>query len=531
MRYDALLTRHLAAELNARFAGKAVHAIELIPERQHVLIDVDEVRLQWNLHPASGFIGRTTAILPLDRPVVLPRRAVWKRSHALFDERVLIVELGGASRAHATMQLVFELLTNQWNVLTLDSDGKILRQLKPRGSGARDLRRGQPYQPPQSAEIRSTSSQSEWLDTFKRIDRAEWSKEFLRRFAYASPLNTDVIFAAGSLDAAFARYQELLRESKPHIITLADARQPYSHHLWSQASEPADSLLAGSESLGGFDVSEDVATEIARRLYAAEKKAQRLREELSNAENKAGALRAQADLLMAYSSTITRGAKRVTLPDFEGRSTDIQLDPSLSAIENAQEMYQEARKQQRATERLPRLLADTEKSRAQLLDVHTRAQNGTLTDGDLRALIRKQPQQKQHSAAGEKLPYRRYRTSGGLEVRVGRSSRANDELTLQHSSPRDVWLHARHVGGAHVVLRWNEVEANPPMRDLMEAAVLAAFHSKARTSRTVPVDYTRRKYVFKRKKSPPGQVMVERAKTLFVEPSEQLEEQLRWTEE
>ncbi|HEX6063642.1 MAG TPA: hypothetical protein VFZ04_05440, partial [Longimicrobiales bacterium] len=213
MRYDALLTRHLAAELNTRFAGKPVHGIELLPERQHVLIDVDEVRVQWNLHPASGFLGRTTAVLPLERPVVLPRRAVWKRSHALFDERVLLLELGGAARAHATMQIVFELLTNQWNVLTLDSDGKILRQLKPRGGGVRDLRRGQLYQPPQAAEVRSTSSASEWLDTFQRIDRAEWSKEFLRRFAYASPLNADAIFAVHSLDAAFARYQELLRES------------------------------------------------------------------------------------------------------------------------------------------------------------------------------------------------------------------------------------------------------------------------------------------------------------------------------
>ena len=531
MRYDALLARHLAAELNARFAGKTVHGIELLPDRQHVLIDVADVRLQWNLHPASGFIGRTTAILPLEHPVVLPRRPVWKRSHALFDERVLMIELSGAARAHATFQLVFELLTNKWNALTLDSDGKILRQLKPRGSGVRDLRRGQPYQPPQSAEVRSTSSQSEWRDTFQRIDPVAWSKEFLRRFAYASPLNADAIFAADGLDAAFARYQELLRESKPHIIAVADARQPYSHHLWSAESQPAESLLTASEALGGFDVSEDVATEIARRLYAAEKKAQRLQEELGNAATKAGQLRNQADLLMAYSSTITRGAKRVTLPDFEGRSTGIQLDPSLSAIENAQEMYQDARKQQRAAERLPKLLADTEKTRAQLLDLHARAQNGTLTDADLRALVRKQPQQKQHSAPGERLPYRRYRTSGGLEVRVGRSSRANDELTLQHSSPRDVWLHARHVGGAHVVLRWNDVEANPPMRDLMEAAVLAAFHSKARTSRTVPVDYTRRKYVFKRKKSPPGQVVIERAKTLFVEPSEQLEEQLRWSEE
>jgi predicted ribosome quality control (RQC) complex YloA/Tae2 family protein len=330
MRYDALLTRHLAAELNARFAGKPVHGIELLPEQQQVIIDVDDVRLQWNLHPTSGYLGRTTAVLPLDRPIQLPRKARWKRSYALFDERVLIIELAGESRAHATMQVVAELLTNQWNVITLDVDGKVLRQLKPRSGGARDIRRGQAYHPPHNAESRSTASQSEWLDTFQRLDRAEWTKTFLRRFAYASPLNADAVFAAGSLGDAFARYQELLRDLLPHVITLADARQPYSHHLWSGESQEADSLLAAAELLGGIDISDDVATEIARRLYAAEKKMERLRHELGSAESRATSLRSQADLLMAYSSTITRGAKRVTLPDFEGRSIDIELDPALS---------------------------------------------------------------------------------------------------------------------------------------------------------------------------------------------------------
>ena len=204
---------------------------------------------------------------------------------------------------------------------------------------------------------------------------------------------------------------------------------------------------------------------------------------------------------------------------------------SVRAIENAQALYQEARKQQRAAARLPRLVEEAQAARARLLDLHTRAQSGQLGPADVRALVRQPAARKQRGNATEKLPYRRYRTSGGLEVRVGRNSRANDELTLQHSSPRDVWLHARHVGGAHVVLRWHEVEANPPMRDLMEAAMLAAFHSKARTSRTVPVDYTRRKYVSKRRKSPPGQVTLERAKTVFVEPSEELEGKLRWPED
>jgi predicted ribosome quality control (RQC) complex YloA/Tae2 family protein len=127
-------------------------------------------------------------------------------------------------------------------------------------------------------------------------------------------------------------------------------------------------------------------------------------------------------------------------------------------------------------------------------------------------------------------PYRRYRTSGGLEVRVGRGSSSNDDLTFHHSSPDDIWLHARDVAGAHVVLRWPEREANPPARDINEAAVLAALFSRARTAGTVPVDWTRRKYVRKPRKAPPGKVAIERARTVFVEPDAAMEKRMRWEE-
>jgi predicted ribosome quality control (RQC) complex YloA/Tae2 family protein len=88
-------------------------------------------------------------------------------------------------------------------------------------------------------------------------------------------------------------------------------------------------------------------------------------------------------------------------------------------------------------------------------------------------------------------------------------------------------MHAESVPGAHVVLRWGRKEENPPASDLREAAVLAAVHSRARTSGTVPVTWTRRKYVRKPRKAPPGAVVVERGKTLFVEPSEAVDRALR----
>jgi predicted ribosome quality control (RQC) complex YloA/Tae2 family protein len=108
---------------------------------------------------------------------------------------------------------------------------------------------------------------------------------------------------------------------------------------------------------------------------------------------------------------------------------------------------------------------------------------------------------------------------------VGRGSRHNDDLTFHHSSPNDVWLHARDAAGAHVVLRWPG-PGNPPARDLEEAATLAALHSKSRTSGSAPVDWTLRKYVRKPRKAPPGRVTADRLQTLFVEPDEALPERL-----
>ena len=108
---------------------------------------------------------------------------------------------------------------------------------------------------------------------------------------------------------------------------------------------------------------------------------------------------------------------------------------------------------------------------------------------------------------------------------MGRGARGNDDLTFRHSSPGDVWLHAREAAGAHVVLRWTG-PGNPPARDLEEAAILAALHSKGRTSGSVPVDWTFRRHVRKPRKAPPGRVVPERVRTLCVEPDPEVAERL-----
>jgi predicted ribosome quality control (RQC) complex YloA/Tae2 family protein len=251
----------------------------------------------------------------------------------------------------------------------------------------------------------------------------------------------------------------------------------------------------------------------------------RLDQEQTGAADEARHLRGHADVLMSSLHTVPRGAASVELQDFEGGSFVLELDPALSAAANAARLYDAARKRDRAAARIPQLLDRARQELQQLEALAARIRDGAAGADELARLQRTATRTSRDTPPA--LPYRLYRTSSGLEVRVGRGSRSNDELTFRHSSPNDIWLHARDVAGAHVILRWPHADANPPAADIDEAAVLAALYSRARTSGTVPVDWTRRKHVRKPRKAGPGLVLPERVKTVFVEPDPALEERLR----
>ena len=95
-------------------------------------------------------------------------------------------------------------------------------------------------------------------------------------------------------------------------------------------------------------------------------------------------------------------------------------------------------RRERASERLPTLIAKAEEAIAKFEEDVKRAEAGEVVPA---ASGSTQPPAKPQQR-GPRLPYREYRTSGGLEVRVGRSSRDNDELTLRHAAPNDIWMHA-----------------------------------------------------------------------------------------
>ncbi|MEO0289470.1 MAG: NFACT RNA binding domain-containing protein [candidate division WOR-3 bacterium] len=106
----------------------------------------------------------------------------------------------------------------------------------------------------------------------------------------------------------------------------------------------------------------------------------------------------------------------------------------------------------------------------------------------------------------------------GFTIICGRNSEENDFITLKMASKEDLFFHAREAKGAHVILKKGGKE--PKKEDIYYAASIAAYNSKGKHSRIVPISYTERRYVTKRKNSPKGEVILLREKVIFVEPKE-----------
>jgi hypothetical protein len=548
IRYDPVLVRALAAELHHLLAGRAAHPVPVFDaDRSATLLLEGGEALRLDLHPRRGWIRSAPRPAGMeDRPA----GALVLRVAAPADERLLRIDLQEGNRFRGVRRtLVVELHTNQWNALLVDGDdGRIVSVLHARDAGARTLRPGAPYAPPPPSRreppdaARRGALRDAWTSALAPLPPAERGVAAVRTFAWLSPLNAGAVLGAaaedpdeGALAAAFERWWALAEGWVPEPVVLAApwGAQPYPHPLRGLPAERFPTLLAAMDAVAsltpaaGEEAAPDLEAPARARLASIQRRLERLREELAGA-GRADDVRALGDVLLAHLHLVPAGADRAVLPDFSGGEVEIGLDPGLRPHENAERYYERARRMSRAGARLPELIAAAEREVERWTEAAEAAAGGEPPRWLAEALRRDPPHR---AAAGgsavdaERRPYRVFRTSGGLEVRVGRSSKDNDRLTFGHSAPGDVWLHAQSVPGSHVVLRWSR-EETPPARDLEEAAVLAALFSRARTSGTVAVDWTRRRYVRKPRGAGPGRVVLQRAQTLLVAPDPALEARL-----
>ena len=237
------------------------------------------------------------------------------------------------------------------------------------------------------------------------------------------------------------------------------------------------------------------------------------------------------DLINANIYRLEKGMTKCTLEDFySGEPREIALDARLTPAQNAQKYYTEYRKLDTAEKMLTELI---EKGRQELIYIDSVFDCVSRTENEAElSEIRRELREQGYLRGGKaeekikKTEPLRYVSSGGYEILVGKNNRQNDELTLKTARAADIWLHTKDIAGSHVIIR-TAGSGEPDEETILEAARLAAYHSKAHSSSQVPVDYTAVKFVKKPAGAKPGMVIFTNNRTVYVTPDEELINKLK----
>jgi predicted ribosome quality control (RQC) complex YloA/Tae2 family protein len=229
------------------------------------------------------------------------------------------------------------------------------------------------------------------------------------------------------------------------------------------------------------------------------------------------------ELIKANLGTIRKGQIDITLVDYfdeELPSLTIPLDQTKTPRGNMDDYFRKHRKHQAAERELHPRIEEGQKELETLRQEMTAIEQGTWQPPDKPHLpVRARTLSRTGGGRGRQEqrqgPFRRFTSSDGLAIYVGRNARENDELTFGLAKSDDLWLHARGTPGSHVVVRL-EKGNDPPPETIRDAATLALIYSDLKKSGKGDVIYTRRKWVKKAKGQAPGAVIVTQEKSLHV---------------
>ena len=360
------------------------------------------------------------------------------------------------------------------------------------------------------------------------VERVDGEKQTGANGAQAMP----IAFAVYPLEQ-YAQAQGVRIRQSPSINVLLD--DYYARTEWRDAMEGVRAPLRKV---------------LQTQRDRCKRKAELLQKELAVSEE-AALYRLYGDLLLAHQQTVQQGQTSAVLENFfeddgSGKAAlvTVPLDPRFDAVGNANRYFNKYHKLRRALELVPaqieqnavelatieQLLVDLmlAENPAEVVLVKAEVQAAGYIRG--KVLLDKKAQKAAKKGAGGKagkgakgkpvapgggVPLH-IQSRDGFTILVGKNSRQNEEVTFHQATANDVWLHARGVAGAHVIIKAAGREV--PRSTIEQAAKLAAYYSEGRGSTSVTVDYTLQRHVRHMKGGGPGMVIYERERTLYAEP-------------
>lgn len=282
--------------------------------------------------------------------------------------------------------------------------------------------------------------------------------------------------------------------------------------------------------------SSNMKKNISLKLERINHKLEKQAKELKDSE-KADEYKVKGELLTAFIYMIKPGMESIKLANFydNNEEIEIKLKAHFSPSENAQKYFKKYNKLKNATEELTKQIAINEEE-AQYLENTLLSIENCENEKELKEIkeelmregyIKTYKMPKKNNKPGTNIM--KYISSNGNLIMVGKNNKQNDYLTLRLADNEDLWFHTKDIPGSHVLLKVGGKKFDE--KEILEAATLAAYYSKAKMSENVPVDYTTKRNVRKPSGAKPGLVIYEKNKTVYVTPSDEEKAKIKKFEE
>ncbi len=567
MPFDAIFISNLSKELNTACGSRIDKIFQ--PQRDELVITLRGAgfvkKLLISVRSGSSRISFTEQ--SFENPAVPPMFCMLLRKHLTGGklisitqdalERMLTLNIVATDEMgeRRNLRLVTEFIGNQSNIILVNEDGKIIDAIKRSDieTSVRLIQPGALYTLPPAQNKKSPFDDTILEDVLAKreltLDRA-----ILESVAGVSPLIAREIASSvggeiivrdmndsqkNAFFNAFSAFIDMANNGTAYML-LSEGNIPKDFSFMPIKQYGNTYTLKKYDTLSGLldafyserDADERIkrsAAEVFRVITSTKARLEKklfIRKKEKEKCKEREKYRIYGELIKANISLIKSGSTFAEVPNYYDENLNIiriPLDPALSPQGCAAKYFKEYRKLCSAEQTLGALITDCENEQTYIKSVEDallRAESITeiLDIRDELVSTGYIKKQKNKTAKHKSLPPKKYHSSDGFLILVGRNNAQNDTLTLRTAKKNDIWLHTKNIHGSHVIIVSDGEKV--PDTTIAEAASLAAFHSQAKNSSQVPVDYTIVKNVKKPTGARPGMVIYKTNNTVFVTPKE-----------
>jgi len=563
MSFDGLFTKAMVDELVLSLKGGRINKVHQ-PYKNEVILTIRangvNQKLLLSAHPSYARVQLTNEAY--DNPSEPPMFCMLLRKHIegyiledlyqINNDRMIIFEIKGRNEIGdiSYKQLIIEIMGRHSNIVLVDKTRNVILDSIKHVSFAVNSHRailpGQPYIfPPEQNKVNPFEAVEE--DILRSVDfiGGMVDRQLVEHFAGISPIFAkEVIFQSGlanrtTVPGTFVRLIKKIDagDISPAIIS-ANGKEAFYlfplEHLkgekktFKTLSEMLDRYYFGKAERDRVkQQGNDIERFISNEKEKNEKKIVKLENTLKEAE-RAEQFQRYGELLTANLYAVTKGMKEIEVLNYYddlGGTMVIPLDPRKSPSENAQKYFT---KYQKAKHAIAVVVEQIEKAREEVAYFDNLMQQvQAASPKDIQEIreelveggyIRERQKRNGKKIQNVKPVLDHFIALDGTDIIVGKNNKQNDYLTNKLAARDEIWLHTKDIPGSHVVIRSKE----PSDETIIEAAVLAAYYSKARNSSSVPVDFTKVRHVKKPSGAKPGFVIYDNQQTVYVTPDEEL---------